>query len=210
VVSVAIDLVSASSASVTAAFGLAGSLIGGAIAGTVSWAVARQAREAAERSWIRDTRRDVFDRFLTKAQDLHAGCEIYDRGGRDEASREVVERAFRDFFHIYAVLQTIAESRVVDAARIHGYRLHELRDEVLGKPGVLKAPDVALVSELVRDARHDTVDAMRKDLGLSAIAHPEDDFNAFAGTDLGKRYVPKRDRDAAHPRLDTGGSSGVP
>jgi hypothetical protein len=49
---------------VTAAFGLAGSLIGGTIAGTVSLVVARQARDAAEHSWIRDNRREIYDRFL--------------------------------------------------------------------------------------------------------------------------------------------------
>ena len=46
---------------VAAAFGLAGSLIGGLIAGTVSLRVARQAREAAESSWMRDSRRGIFD-----------------------------------------------------------------------------------------------------------------------------------------------------
>jgi hypothetical protein len=43
-------LAAISSAYVAAGFGLAGSLIGGLIAGTVSLRVARQAREAAESS----------------------------------------------------------------------------------------------------------------------------------------------------------------
>jgi uncharacterized membrane protein YhiD involved in acid resistance len=63
------------SAYVTAALGLAGSLIGGAIAGTVSLLVARQAREAAERSLMRDSRREIYDRFLTNAQRLPLACE---------------------------------------------------------------------------------------------------------------------------------------
>jgi hypothetical protein len=51
-----------------AVVGLVGSLVGGLIAGTVSLLVARQTRDAAERSWIRDSRRDIYDRFLTRAQ----------------------------------------------------------------------------------------------------------------------------------------------
>jgi hypothetical protein len=46
---------------VSAAFGLAGALIGGAIAGMVSLKVARDARDAAERNWVRDSRREICD-----------------------------------------------------------------------------------------------------------------------------------------------------
>jgi hypothetical protein len=186
---VAPEVVLAASSSGVAAIGLAGSLIGGSIAGLVSYVVARQAREAAEQSWIRDTRREVFDRFISRAQDLQASCQIYRAGGRDEASRDAVERAFNDFFHAYAVVQTIAESGVVEAARIHGYRLHELRDEALEKPGVLDPPNFARVDELVREARHETVNAMREELRLSAIEHVGGDFNAFVDTDLGDSFV---------------------
>jgi hypothetical protein len=154
------DLVLAASSYVVAAFGLAGTLIGGAVAGTVTYMVARQAQEAAEKSWIRNTRREVYDRFLTRAQDLQVTCQLYKAGDPDDASRDAVERAFNDFFHVYAVIQTIAEPRVVAAARIHGYRLHELRDEALEKPGKLDPPNFVRVDELVRDARHDTVEAM--------------------------------------------------
>ena len=177
---------------VAAAFGLAGSLIGGAIAGIVSYMVARQAREAAEKSWIRDTRRQIYDRFLTRAQDLQSTCEHYQAGDVDQQSPQAVERAFNDFFQAYGVVQTVAESRVVEAARIHGYRLHELRDEVVGDRGRLDPPDPVRVDELVREARHDTIDAMRDELGLSSSARPSDDFNAFAGTDLEDRHVSKR------------------
>ena len=182
----------AASSYVAAAFGLAGSLIGGAIAGTVSYLVARQAREAADKSWVRDTRREVFDRFLTRAQDLQATCEIYEAGDRTAASRDAVQRAFNEFFHAYAVVQTIAERRVVDAARVHGYRLHELRDEALGNPGQLHPPNFDRGDELVREARHDTVDAMRDELGLAGTALPENDFNAFAGNDLERFHKSKR------------------
>src|SRR6266516_4692769 len=84
----------------TAAFGLAGSLIGGFIAGTVSLLVARQAREAGERGWIRDSRRDIYDRFLSNAQKLLIACERT-RAGRDAA----VEGAYNDFFEAYGVVQ---------------------------------------------------------------------------------------------------------
>lgn len=72
--------------------------------------------------------------------------------------------------YAYAVVQTLAEAAVVQAARVHGYRLHELRDEALGKPGKLDAPNFASVDELVRDARHKTIDAMRDELSASLLS----------------------------------------
>jgi hypothetical protein len=66
----------AEGSSYTAAFfGLAGSLIGGFIAATVSLLVARQARQAAESTWIRDNRREVYDRLLTYAERLLIACK---------------------------------------------------------------------------------------------------------------------------------------
>ena len=75
-------------------------------------------------------------------------------GNKDVKSAEAVEAAFDAFFNAYAVVQTIAEAAVVQAARVHGYRFHELRDEALGKPGKLDPPNFASVDELVRDAGH--------------------------------------------------------
>ena len=185
----ALELVLAADSYAAAVFGVAGTVIGGLIAGGVNYLVARQTREEAKRSWIRNTRREVYDRFLTGAQDLQATCQIHKAGDGDEPSREAVERAFNDFFHVYAVVQTIAERRVVDAARIHGYRLHELRDEALDKPGRLDPPNFERVDELVREARHETVEAMRDELGLRTEARPEPNFNAFAGTDLESSFL---------------------
>jgi hypothetical protein len=182
----------AASSYVAAAFGLVGSVIGAATAGTVSYLVSRQTREAAEKAWIRDSRREVFDRFMTGAQNLQAACEICVQGGGEGGSRDDVERAFNDFFHSYAVVQTIAERRVVEAARIHGYRLHELRDEALGKRGKLNPPNFWGVDKLVRKARHGTVQAMRDELGLSVIEPPGENFNAFTGTELETLVVSDR------------------
>jgi hypothetical protein len=160
------------SAYVTAAFGIAGSLIGGAIAGAVSLMVARQAREAAERSWMRDSRREIYDRFLTNVQKLLIAWEAVSGGDQD---REVAEQAHVDFFEVYGVVQTVAERPVVDAARVYAYRLL-----ALSQPG----RDRARVAQLVRLARHDAIDAMRAELGLAGSARPPEDFDPFRGTDL--------------------------
>src|ERR1700761_8687967 len=75
------------SAYVSAASGLAGALIGGAVAGVVSLKVAREARDQAERSWIRDSRRDIYDRFLAAGQKLLAVME------RRAASRKAEDQS---------------------------------------------------------------------------------------------------------------------
>jgi hypothetical protein len=157
---------------VTAGVGLLGSLIGGAIAALVTLMVARQAREAAASGWIRDTRREVYDRFLTTGQELLIAHE----------ARSEIDKAHSDFFEVYGVLQTVAERPVVDAARIYAYRLMELKQKRLG------AQNYAAVAQLVRRARHDTIDAMRAELGVAGSARPSGDFNPFRGTAFEGRY----------------------
>src|SRR4051812_49826729 len=116
----------AASSSATAAFGLAGSLIGGLIAGTVSLLVARHAREAAERSWMRDSRREIYDRFLTRAQKLLIACEAPERlpegigGGKDGEAAEGGPHAHPHFFQVFRVVHNAAQRPVVDAARPDG------------------------------------------------------------------------------------------
>src|SRR5215469_15835957 len=58
-----------------AVYGLAGVLIGAVIAGGVSLWTAKETRKAAERAWVRDNRREIYDRFLTCAQTLLIACE---------------------------------------------------------------------------------------------------------------------------------------
>jgi hypothetical protein len=120
-----------------AVFGLAGALIGGIIAGAVSLLVARQAREAAERAWIRDNRREIYDRFLTYAQRLLIACEAYkDARRQKEAAKASVESAFTSFWEVYGVVQTVAGNQLFEAARIYGYRLWELATS-LGSTSVM-------------------------------------------------------------------------
>lgn len=176
-------LLLADSAYVAAAFGLAGTLVGGLIAGTVSLRVARQAREAAERSWMRDSRREIYDRFLSHAQKLLIACEasasLRESGG---AGEDELRQAYLNFFEVYGVVQTVAELPVVAAARVYAYRLLELAR------GGLEPARFERVAQLVRFARHDTIDAMRADLGLTGSAGPPKGFNAFAGTDLERAF----------------------
>lgn len=174
-----VDPIVAASAYVAAAFGLAGTLIGGLIAGTVSLRVASQAREAAERSWMRDSRREIYDRFLTNAQKLLIACEGSASLRESVGSAEdELRQAYLNFFEVYGVVQTVAERPVVDAARVYAYRLLELAR------GGLEPAHVERVAQLVRYARHETIDAMRAELGLTGSASPPKGFNAFAGTDL--------------------------
>ncbi len=168
-----------------AVFGLAGSLIGGLIVGAVSFLVARQAREAAEHAWIRDNRREIYDRFLTCAQRLLIACEArrYSEGG--EAS---VESANTNFFEAYVVVQTVADTALVAAARVHAYRLWELKAS-LDSTSVMGPENFDRVTQLIRVARHDTINAMRAELGLEGSVGPAADYNPFVGTDLEEKYA---------------------
>ena len=61
-------------------------------------------------------------------------------------------------------MQTVAERPVVDAARVYAYRLLEMAR------GGLDPADFERVAQLVRSARHDKIDAMRAELGLTGSA----------------------------------------
>jgi hypothetical protein len=177
-----------------AIFGLAGSLIGGFIAGTVSLLVARQAREAAEGAWIRDNRREIYDRYLTYAERFLHGCEAYEAAHRDkeEADKEEakanVSSASTNFWEVYGVVQTVASARLVEAARIHAYRLGALAAS-LGSTDVIGPENFTMVIGLIRDARHDMINAMRAELGLEGGVRPVSEVNPFADTDLEEKYA---------------------
>jgi len=162
------------SPSVSVAIGLAGSLIGGAIAGTVSLRVARNARDAAEQAWVRDSRRQIYDRFLTAGQKLLAAMEAVAADSNVTAAvRGAVDDAYSTFFETYASVQTVAEVGTVESARVHAYRLEALKNILDGRP--LDRQEFGRIAGLVRFARHDLIDAMRKDLGLEGSARPPTD-----------------------------------
>lgn len=178
-----------------AIFGLAGSLVGGFIAGSVSLLVARQARAASEGAWIRDNRRTIYERFLTCAEKLLHACQAYKRalGDKDEvgnigAAKASLESAFTNFFEAYGVVQTVAGMRLVEATRIHAYRLWEL-EESLHSKNVIDSDNFNLVTKLIREARHDMIDAMRAELGLDGGIRPAADYNPFAGTEWEEKYA---------------------
>lgn len=81
--------------------------------------VARQAQEAAERSWMRDSRREIYDRVLTNAQKLLIACEG-SASLRESVGAAGVElrQAYLNFFEVYGVVQSVAELPVVEAARV--------------------------------------------------------------------------------------------
>ena len=185
---------------VPAIFGLAGSLIGGFIAGTISLLVARQARAAAEGAWIRDNRREIYDRLLTCAERLLHACEAYREALGDKGTvKENVESTFTKYFEVYGVVQTVADMRLVQAVRVHAYRLWELAAS-LGSGSVMGPENFSLVMKLVRDARHDVIEAMRAELGLDDGIRPAADYNPFAGTELEEKYArAERDRPGLWP-----------
>jgi hypothetical protein len=181
-----------------AVYGLVGSLIGALAAGTASYLVARQARKAAERAWVRDNRREIYDRFLTSAQRLLIALEQADP---DEYTADV-ETAYIGFFEAYGVVQTVAERPVVEAARAYAYRLKELKEE-LDSENPSGDEYFARVARCVRFSRHDTIDAMRAELGLLGDARPPEHYNPFVGTGLEEKYtaaVARRSAAAPAPR----------
>jgi len=171
------------SAWASGAFALAGTAIGAGIAGTVSLKVARETsdaaervaratRDAAEQAWVRDSRREIYDRFLTAGQRLLAVMEK--AAGTTEAPGELhtaVEEAYAVYFATYASVQTVAELDVVKHARNHAYRLQALKD-ILDGSSTFARSEFGPIAKLVRDARHATIDAMRADLRLQGKARP--------------------------------------
>jgi hypothetical protein len=165
-----------------AVYGLVGSLIGGSIAGSVSLLVAWQARSAAEQAWVRDNRRAIYAEFLTNAQAFLIAL----------LKGEHVEEAYDRFFGPWGVVQTVAGTEVVDAARTYGYRLRELKDEHdANNPSGLEYFNK--VAGLVRRARHATIAAMRSDLGLAA-APLSDRYNGFIGTTFEAEFRAAREQ----------------
>lgn len=190
----------AANSSYTAAlFGLAGSLIGGTIAGVVSLLVAWQTRKAAEGAWVRDNRRQIYDRFLTSGQKLLIACEARWRSRRrrpdgallEDKTESGVESADAEFFENYSVVQTVANTSLVIAARVYGYRFLEL-EAIMDDRGILESKDFGRVAELVREARHDTINAMRAELGLSETIWPPKAYNPFDKTDLQQKYADRK------------------
>lgn len=171
-----------------AVFGLVGALIGGVIAGTASLLVAGQARKAAERAWIRDNRRAIYDRFLTCSQVLFLALEAYKDAGpqEKEEAKANVKSAFTSFWGAYSVVETVADTALFEKVRIYGYRLWELATE-LGSAGVMGPENFDDVDKLIRPARNDTIAAMRGELGLGGGLVW--DFNPFAGTPLEEKYA---------------------
>jgi hypothetical protein len=170
-----------------AVIGLVGAVIGGVMAGGASIWVAGQAQKAAERAWMRDNRRAIYDRFLMCAQTLLIACETYkDARRQEEEAKANVESAFTSFWEVYGVMQTVADTRLFEAARIYGYRLWELATS-LGSTSVMGREHFGAVDKLVRDARHATIAAMRAELGLGSVDLVSD-INPFARTALEAEY----------------------
>ena len=165
-----------------ALFGLVGAVIGGVMAGGASLWVAWQARKAAESAWMRDNRRAIYDRFLTCAQMLLLACEAYKEARQKEEAKANVESAFTSFWEVYGVVQTVADNRLFEIARIYGYRLWELATS-LGSTSVMGEQYFGAVDQLVRNARHATIAAMREELRVGSVDLVSD-INPFAGTPL--------------------------
>ena len=105
----------------------------------------------------------------------------------------------------------MAKREVVDAARVYGYRLQELEMQAVGGRSVLDPTTFDVVAGLVREARHDAIDGMRRDLGVDRSAAPSKLYNPFAGTDLGRPYAAQLEAarqaaDRARPGWGSGGA----
>ena len=173
---------------VAGAFGLVGAVLGGFIAGATSRSVARNALDAAEAAWIRDNRRDLFDRFLSSAQRLLIASQDSWKDPDDQASESFRVAAGAEFWAVYGVVQTLADKEVVDAARVYAYRLQEL-ENLINTTSSLGRGRFHPVTREVRFARHDTIDKMRREFGLTESVRPDSGFNPFKGTPLERPWA---------------------
>jgi hypothetical protein len=180
--------------------------------------VAEETRKAAETAWIRNSRREIYERFLTCAQSLQIACEaVQHRTGepghdawRWRSRPEIkgagasVDAAHTAFFEAYGMVLAIAEDALVKAARTYAYQLWELKSMLDSPPtSVIEHPtpqDFEAVDKAIRHARHDTIAAIRPELGARGSARPKETdgkYNPFCGFDseLAQKYAAgKRDR----------------
>jgi hypothetical protein len=92
------------------------------------------------------------------------------------------------------MVQTIADTALVDVARVYTYQLWELKAS-LDSTSVMGPEDFGLVAQLIRLARHATLNAIRAELGLRGSVSPAPGYNPFVETDLeGKYAAAERDR----------------
>lgn len=154
--------------------------------------VAEETRTAAECAWIRDSRREIYDRFLISAQTLQIACEA--AGPEAEGAQASVGAAHTAFFGAYGMVLTVADSALVDAARVYAYRLWELKSMVdCPSTSVMEATleNFQTVAKLIRFARHGTIDKMRDELGVGGSARPVETkgkYNPFIETELEGQY----------------------
>src|SRR6476646_1793047 len=127
--------IAANSSIIPAVVGLVGVLVGVLASGAVSLLVAKQGQEAAERTWIRDSGRDIWVRFLTCADRLFIVCQAA-RESETEGAEASVETAYDEFFKAYVGMQIFGDNMMVDRSRIYMYRLLELKAS-LGSTSVM-------------------------------------------------------------------------
>jgi hypothetical protein len=151
-----------------------------------------QVRKGAERAWLRDSRREIFDRFLAAGQALLAACEdAFEPGYFQNPARmeppslsPEVRASLANLFAVYPVIQTVAESDVAMAARVYTWRLWELSESLRFRSVIENYDDETFkdVAAAVRTARHDTIQAMRRNLRVGPIDIDDDTFNPSRAT----------------------------
>jgi hypothetical protein len=162
-----------------AGIALLGTLIGGGIAAWSNLSLARRTRDENRHQWIRDQRATLYDRYLSEGQGVLVACV---NRGMLSHERSAPRIDTSKLMGIYAVVQILASKPVVDAARIYGYRILAL--ERLGLRGNVDETSFDEIGQLVRAARHDTIEAMRAELELPGSARPDDGFDEFRGTEF--------------------------
>jgi hypothetical protein len=146
-----------------AVYAILGSIVGGLVAGTFSVMVARQTQKNADKAWMRDNRRELYDRFLTHAQVLLIALVE----PRHDPRADEVHDAHVEFMSVYAAIQAVAEREVIEATRTYGYELLKLKRLVAAG-----SPKANSVASQVRHYRHEAIDTMRAELGLTGTVKP--------------------------------------
>jgi hypothetical protein len=149
-----------------AVYAILGSLVGGLVGGSFSALLAWQTRKAGEHAWVRDNRREIYDRFLTRGQALLIALTE----PREDARSDDLYDEYVGFMGAYAVVQAVADREVVDAARTYGYGLGDLKRLV-----AVGSTHARSAARQVRLDRQATIDMMRGELGLTGSAKPLED-----------------------------------
>jgi hypothetical protein len=144
-------------------FGILGTILGAAIAGSMNFLLSRQNIKSEHRQWMRNVRQTAYKEFLSAGTSLHRACEEVAKSTDPDKARLLATPTV-NFDEAYIVLQIVSDRAVFLAAREYNYWFPDLMQAALQGNGA----EVKEIGGELRAARHSFLSAVRREQGLVA------------------------------------------